>query len=287
MRRLFCVGALLAALGGMVPSVEADIWHNRQPGSTLAAVPTAAGPTGSSTTESLPGSLDACQEVNLLFTVDMARVRPLVPPGYRVSAEAKGTATLFIRGFDCRAFVWNGPSRAGSYPIVGTTVMVLVDPPDGTGVVNAYVLFIATNSQEYNELAWHAADPEVKVAHVNNFKIGFPPLSPLISGFTSYAPAPTPWPFEASGTVTEHQGPRDTGGTPFLLNFWHDSAHATMKFAVTVEGLEMAPARVEIRSPGTDLGRMFGMENKATSDEVGSNHARFRRATVVRTIISR
>lgn len=184
-------------------------------------------PTGGSISESLPGSLDGCQEVNLLFTVGLAKVRPLVPASYRLSGEPKGTATLFIRGFDCRAFVWNGPTRAGSYPIAGTTVAALVDSPDGTGVVNSYMLFIATNCQEYNELAWHAADPAVQVAHVTNFKIAFPSLSPLVSAFTADAPAPTPWPFKASGTVVEHEGPRDTAGTPFLLNFWHDSARAT------------------------------------------------------------
>lgn len=119
---------------------------------------------------------------------------------------------------------------------------------------------------------------------MKNFEIAFPPLSPLTAALM--ANAPTPSPFQASGTVIEHQGPRDVAVTPFLINFWHDSTSATLKFAVTVEGLELAPARVTITTPGTELAAMFGNDT-ATSDDGTSNHARFRRATVVRTLIDR
>lgn len=146
MRKFLCVGALLGAFCGIVPSAEAGREPSRELDLGINAVVPGAGQPGESTSGSLPGSLDGCQEVNLFFTVDKANVRPLVPASYRLSGEANGTATLFIRGFDCRALVWNGETHAGNYPVAGTTVSVLVESPDGTGVVNSYVLFIATNS---------------------------------------------------------------------------------------------------------------------------------------------
>lgn len=237
--------------------------------------------------ESLPGSLDGCQEVNLFFTVDDEKVRGLVPPRYAVSRNANGDATLFIRGFDCQELVWNGDMRAGRYPVAGTTVSVLIESPDLTGVLNSYMLFVATNSPEYNQLAWHTADPELRVALVQNVAVNFSPATPLTTEFTAHLPAPTPSPFDAAGTVVEHQGDRNLAVTPFMLNFWHDTADTTLKFAVTVEGLELAPARVTIMTPtDTMLEDMFG-DTSATSDDGTSNHARFKRATVVRTLIAR
>ena len=264
-------------------------WVSFTLGVCLLAVPVAPVPAvaESSVSESLPGSLDGCQEVNLFFTVDDEKVRGLVPSRYALSRNANGDATLFIRGFDCQELVWNGDTRAGRYPVAGTTVSVLIESPDLTGVLNSYMLFVATNSPEYNQLAWHAADPELRVALVQNVAVEFSPATPLTTEFTAHLPAPTPSPFDAAGTVVEHQGDRNLAVMPFMLNFWHDTSETTLKFGVTVEGLELAPARVTITTPpDTMLAHMFG-STSATSDDGTSNHARFSRATVVRTLITR
>ena len=222
-------------------------------------------------------SLRDCQEVNLFFTVPAANVRQLVPEKYALSGEANGEATIFLRAFRCEEFVWD----VSHGPVEGTTVMVQIDSPDGTGVINAYVIFIASDSRAYNRIVWQSVDPELRVAYVKRFAIEFSPISLLESSFRALAPKPTPSPFTAEGIVDSN---RLVMAERFFLNFWHDSSAGTLKFAVTVEGLELAPAEVSVTTAATtELARMFGAHT-ATSDPVTSNHAFFRRGTAVRTV---
>jgi len=92
--------------------------------------------------DGLAAELRGCSEYVGLRSTPVARVRALVPARYSIVGEGAGQATVIVRAFQCvDVSVDEGPGEPGAVAHVG----VLIDSPDGDGVLNFSTLSYATD----------------------------------------------------------------------------------------------------------------------------------------------
>ena len=184
-------------------------------------------------------SLENCSEVIGTSQIPVARVVNLVPSTFQIAGGESGFATLVVRAGLCRkASVDGAPQEEARVAQVG----VVVIPPDGTGGINSYTLFYATNSLRLTarlELSGLpvSLDPDL-VYEVTP--------DPAGSGgeflFDVSPPLSQAW--YLSGSVSDPVGPQ----FPFVANWWYGLRTGRLKMATPIPSLSYGGGSVRVYS---------------------------------------
>lgn len=163
----------------------------------------------------LAAELRGCSEYVGLRGTPVARVRALVPARYSIIGEGAGQATVIVRAFQCaNVSVDEGPGEPGAVAHVG----VLIDSPDGDGVLNFATLSYATDlprlhaslnvvgarARLVENLEYVFSDPEGTGS--GTIEVDVPPPSELVFELHGLAVSPDPTQPGVNGNFNWYDG---------------------------------------------------------------------------------
>jgi hypothetical protein len=196
---------------------------------------------------------DDCTEFAGLTAVPIDNIRHRVPSQYRLAGEPDGVGVVVFRTASCSAVSVDG---GHARPAVVAQVGVNVEAPLGTGDINNYTLYFATDSPPLFARLRRAG---VDVLSVPGLDYDYSIDSSGTRG-TLFIDVPRPRHamYELSGPVNEPL-PGDPG-FPFVANWWRTARHGDVIMETMIPNIRFGDAIgvVVTTDPGSELESILG-----------------------------
>lgn len=212
--------------------------------------------------------LGGCDEFVGSTLIPLAAARSRVPASYGIAEAAPDQATLFVRASRCEAVDIDGE---GPRPAIVSEGGVAITAPDGTGDINIYTLWFATDDV--------ALAARLKIA---GFDVKLIPslgyeytLNEAGSGgtFSAGAHEPAALAYQVTGFMTE---PTPVG-FPLTVNWWLAGRHGAVQIGTDIPEIHHGGADVSLSTkPGSQVGQILG--GSTTTFPAFRTHGRFEHA---------
>jgi hypothetical protein len=196
---------------------------------------------------------DDCTEFAGLQAVPVGNVRDRVPSQYRLAGETDGIGIVVFRMASCHEVSVNGSHPR---PAIVAQVGVNVIAPLGTGDINNYTLYFATDSALLF-VRLRLAGINVLFAPGLDFEYSPDPSGPCGSLFID-VPRPRSAMYELTGPACEPV-PLDPG-FPFVANWWFAARDGDVIMETTIPNIRFGDASgvMATTDPDSDLASILG-----------------------------
>lgn len=192
-----------------------------------------------------------CREYVAFGPISLAKAHAALPPGF-TPVLFGSDAALALRASSC-----DGVSVAGSpfRPAVVAHYGINIVSPDGTGDVNNYALYYATNSEA---LARQLEKTGLPVIFNAALAVEDPAVRPGNVYIGVFGEDTQPW--FMTGIVTNPMPP----AFPFLANWWYQSKTGRLKMSTDIPSISFGPAQLTVNTSKTSpLGNLIGGNTKS------------------------
>lgn len=192
-----------------------------------------------------------CREFVAFGPVSAAKAQAALPPGF-TPVLFGADAALALRAASCDGVsVAGSPFRPGIVAHYGINIV----SPDGTGDVNNYTLYYATNSEA---LADQLRKTGLPVIHNPSLAVEDPTVRPGNVYIGIYGGDTQPW--FMTGPVTDPIPP----AFPFIANWWYQSKTGRLKMSTDIPSIAFGPAQLTVNTSKTSpLGNLIGGNTKS------------------------